>query len=131
MPRYITRPSKDGRRKTITGARWNVGPRSVIPDTERVSLIDDRQVARAMLSRVQVDLKPEKAWRVALGKHRRLRCETSDRVTSSYTRYPGGAHAWPGNLGRLLFLLLLVAVVEVATGGTRGRPDRGACQVLA
>ncbi len=88
--------------------------------------------SRAVLSSIQGDLEPEKAWRVTLDKEGQAPALRNEcRVILSDIEYPGGADAFPQKPERLIFLLLLVAVVEVATGGTGGRPDRGARPVLA
>ncbi len=74
------------RRKIYIGS-LNVGPRSILLNSECGLLINDPVVTETVLAGVERDLQPENSWRVTLDEEGRLRWESSDRVTYSQPAY--------------------------------------------
>ena len=70
-------------RKKIYIGTLNVGPRSILLNSECGLLINDPVVTDAVLPGIERDLQPENSWRVTLDEEGRLRWESSDRVTYS------------------------------------------------
>ncbi len=74
-------------RRTIYIGTLNVGPRSMLLNSECGLLIDDEELTRTVLSGIQRDLQPQNSWRVTVDEEERLRWESSDRVTYSQPAY--------------------------------------------